>query len=79
MLNGKRFMAGINKEQLYEEGFSEDDLKQMIGWNDNIENPVPEGYIKEGNILTSVSYNFIKWAIAFGREIGIEVYPKSFG
>lgn len=79
MLNGKKFMAGINKEEVYEEGFSEEDLKQMIGWDDNKENPVPEGYIREGNIITSISYNFIKWAIAFGKAVGIEVYPKSFG
>ncbi|MBU5439128.1 DJ-1/PfpI family protein [Tissierella sp. MSJ-40] len=79
MLNGKKFMAGINKEEIYEEGFSEEDLKQMIGWDDNIENPVPEGYIREGNIITSISYNFIKWAIAFGNAVGIEVYPDSFG
>lgn len=79
MLSGKKFMAGVNKEEVFEEGFMEEDLKQMIGWDDNIENPVPEGYIREGNIITSISYNFIKWAIAFGNAVGIEVYPKSFG
>ena len=79
MLNGKKFMAGINKKEVCEEDFSEEDLKQMIGWDDNIENPVPEGYIREGNIITSISYNFINWAIAFGKAVGIEVYPKSFG
>lgn len=79
MLSGKRFMAGVNKEEVYEEGFSEEDLKGMIGWDDNIEKPVPEGYIRDGNIITSVSYNFIKWAIAFGNAVGIQVYPDSFG
>lgn len=79
ILGGKRFMTGVNKEQVLEEGFTEEDLKQMVGWNDNIENPVVEGYIREGNIITSISYNFIKWAMAFGRAVGIEVYPSSFG
>ncbi len=79
ILDGKRFMAGVNKDQVLEEGFTEEDLKQMVGWNDNIKNPVTEGYIWEGNIITSVSYNFIKWAIAFGRAVGIEVHPSSFG
>lgn len=79
LLEGKRFMAGVNKEDLLSEGFSDSDLKQMVGWQDNIENPVPEGYIREGRIITSISYNFIKWALAFGKEVGIAVYPKSFG
>lgn len=79
MLTGKRFMIGANKEDLLEEGFSLDDLKYMVGWDDNLDNPVSEGFIREGNIITSVSYNFIKWAIAFGKAIEIEVYPKSFG
>lgn len=79
ILGGKRFMTGVNKEQVLEEGFTEEDLKKMVGWNDNIENPVVEGYIREGNIITSISYNFIKWAVAFGRAVGIDVYPRSFG
>ena len=72
-------MAGANKEEVYNEGFSEEDLVQMIGWDDNIKHPVPEGYICDGNIITSISYNFIKWAIAFGTAVGIDVYPGSFG
>ena len=79
MLKGKRFMAGVNKEDLIEEGFLIDDIKYMVGWDDNLRNPVEDGFIREGNIITSVSYNFIFWAIGFGKAIGIEVYPKSFG
>jgi len=51
----------------------------MAGWNYNLKNPVPEGFLRDGNIITSVSYNFIKWAFAFGKAIGIEVHPRSFG
>lgn len=77
---GKRhFMAGVNKEDLYEEGFTEAELQNMTGWDDNIANPVVEGYIEDGHIITSVSYNFVKWAMACGRAMGLEVYPKSFG
>ena len=79
ILKGKRFMAGINAEDLLEEGFTEEDMSKMIGWDDNISNPIKKGYIQEDNIITSVAYNFREWAMAFGRAIGIEVYPKSFG
>lgn len=79
LLNGKRFMAGINKEEVMEEGFSEADLCGMVGWNDNLANPVENGYILTDNILTSVSYRFVQFGLAFGRMLGIEVSPKTFG
>lgn len=79
ILKDKRFMVGANREDLLEEGFMNDDMDGMTGWDENIQNPIKEGYIEEDNIITSVSYNFIKWAVAFGRAIGIEVYPNSFG
>lgn len=79
VMGEKPFMAGINREELYEEGFSEEALAQMQGWNDNLQNPVPEGYIRSGNILTSVSYEFVRFALAFGRMLGIEMKPETFG
>ena len=79
LLNGKPFMAGINKEELMEEGFSEEDLAKMVGWDDNLQNPIEEGYIITNNIITSISYNFVKWGLAFGRMLGIEIPPATFG
>lgn len=79
VLNNKRFMAGVNQVDLLQEGFLLKDLEFMVGWDDNLDNPIEDGYIEDTNIITSVSYNFIKWAMAFGRAIGIDVYPKSFG
>ncbi|WP_199726023.1 DJ-1/PfpI family protein [Leptotrichia sp. OH3620_COT-345] len=55
----KKFIAGVNKEELHEEGFLEKDLKYMINWNEALENPMIEGYIKDKNIITAVSYGFI--------------------
>ena len=78
-LNGKPFMAGVNKEEVLEEGFSESDLAAMVGWDDNLRNPVKEGYIITGNIITSISYNFVKWALAFGKMLGIDISAKTFG
>ncbi len=79
LLNGKPFMAGINKEELKEEGFSDEELNQMIGWDDNIRNPVKEGYIICDQIITSVSYEFVKWGLAFGKILGLDISPKTFG
>jgi len=79
MLEEKLFMAGINAEELAEEGYSAEDLALMKGWDDNINNPIPEGYIRSGNIVTSVSYNFIRWTLAFGEMLGIKLPPKTFG
>lgn len=44
-----------------------------------MDNPIVDWYIQDNNLITSVSYNFIKWAMAFGGAIEIDVYPKSFG
>lgn len=79
LLAGKRFMAGINPEELAEEGFSGDDLALMHGWDANLAQPVPEGYIRSDNIITSVSYGFVRWALAFGAMLGIELSPRVFG
>ena len=79
LLDGKPFMAGVNPEDLAEEGYTDEELTLMKGWDDNIKNPVPEGYIRSGNIVTSVSYNFVRWALAFGEMLEIKVSPKTFG
>lgn len=79
LLNDKPFMAGINPEELMEEGYTQDDLALMTGWDENLKNPVLEGYIRSANIVTSVSYNFVEWGIAFGKMLGIDIPPKAFG
>ena len=47
--------------------------------DDNLRKPVEEGYIITGNIITSISYNFVKWALAFGKMVGIDIPAKTFG
>lgn len=79
MLEGKPFMAGINAEELVDEGYTGEELALMKGWDDNLKDPIPEGYIRSGNIITSVSYNFIRWTLAFGELLGIKMSPKTFG
>lgn len=77
-LNGKSFMIGCNKEDLYEEGVTDKDMTNMVGWREACNNEVPEKYIKYKKIITSVAFGFRQWAIAIGEELGIETYPKSF-
>ncbi len=79
MLNGKSFMIGADKDGLLEEGYSEADLKYMKDWNDCIVNPIEEGYIVYENIVTSVSFEFVKFGIQFCKMLGIKISPKSFG
>ena len=79
LLDGKPFMAGVNPEDLAEEGYTNEDLAFMKGWDECINNPVPEGYIRSGNIITSVSYGFIHWTLAFGELLEIKVSPRTFG
>lgn len=79
ILKGKPFMAGVNKVELLEEGFLESDLIEMKDWDECIENPIEEGYLNSENIITSVSYNFIRFGIQFAKMLGIEITPKSFG
>ncbi len=39
LLEGKPFMAGVNKEELLEEGFAKNELAQMVEWDENLSNP----------------------------------------
>lgn len=79
LLADKPFMAGVNPEDLFEEGYTAADLALMTGWDASLANPISEGYIQSGNIVTSLSYHFVRWALAFGRMIGIDLSPKTFG
>ena len=76
LLKNKRFMAGVNQEELYEEGFTPKELKLMIGWEDSKKESIK--YIVDNNIITSVSYNFIYWSVAVARELGLKAYFEDF-
>ena len=77
-LKGKPFMIGAEKSDLYEEGFTDDDMKYMVGWRESCDEVVSEKYLKTDNIITSVAFGFRQWAMAIGRELNIELWPKSF-
>ena len=48
-------MIGVEKSDLYEEGFTDDDMKYMVGWGESCDGVVPERYLKTENIITSVA------------------------
>ena len=79
MLSGKAFMIGATKESLLEEGYTNTDLQYMKDWNECIQNPIAEGYIVDENIVTSVSFEFVKFGIQFCKMLDIEISPRSFG
>lgn len=78
-LVGKPFMAGVNKDEIMEEGFSEEELSGMVGWDEHLARPVADGCIISDRIVTSTSDGFVKFGLAFGRMLGIDTYPKAFG
>ena len=77
-LKRKPFMIGVEKEDLYEVGFTDEDMKYMVGWRESSKEVIPEKYLKTDNIITSVAFGFRQWAIAIGKELNIEYYPKNF-
>ncbi len=79
LLTGKKFMAGVNRAELYEEGFTKSQLALMTDWDDNIKNPIEKGYIIDGNIITAVAYNALQWAVGFANMIGLNVSTELFG
>lgn len=79
ILSGKPFMAGVNKDEIMEEDFSKEELSEMIGWDDNLKNPVQAGFLVTDNVVTSVSYNFVKFGLKFGAMLGICLPSETFG
>lgn len=77
-LKGKPFMIGVEKENLYEEGFSDDDMKYMVGFEEAWNGKVPEKYLKSDRIITSIAFGFRQFAMAIAKELKIEVWPQSF-
>ena len=73
ILGGKKFIAGVVKEGLLEEGFT---MEQMSGMRDVNELKNEDGTITsclvDGNLLTAVGSDFINFGIEFGKLLGLE-------
>jgi putative intracellular protease/amidase len=80
ILENRRFMAGVLKEELVEEGFTMEQMQNMIDINEVGENYDKIGpYIVDGNILTSVGCNFIQFGIQFGKMLSLDFEPAWYG
>jgi len=53
-------------------------MKYIVGWRESCDGVIPEKYLKTDNIITSVAFGFRQWAMAIGRELDIELWPKSY-
>lgn len=78
VLSGLTYMCGCYKEDMKEEGFTDQLLEGMTDWTAANEQYALK-FIRQGHIVTSVIYGFREWAMQIGDILGIETYPSSFG
>lgn len=79
ILKGVPFMCGINKKDLLEEGFTMEDMKDMMEWDACSEQYDTLKYLKSGHIITSVCYGYREWAREICKMIDVDFYPKTYG
>ena len=80
LLEDKKYLAGVLKSELLEEGFT---MKQMENMRDITELENDDGtvdtYCIDGNLLTAVGVGFIKFGIEFGKMLKLEFEPRWYG
>ncbi|WP_066498188.1 DJ-1/PfpI family protein [Abyssisolibacter fermentans] len=73
LLENKKYIAGVMKEELIEEGFT---MEQMRDMRDITELKNNDGTIEthciDGNILTAIGMGFIEFGIEFGKMLNLE-------
>lgn len=76
ILDGKKYVAGVDKEGLLEEGFT---MEQMMNMRDINELKNDDGSITsclaDGNLLTAVGFDFVNFGIEFGKMLKLEFEP----
>lgn len=76
MLQNKKYIAGVLKAGLLEEGFT---MQQMENMRDITELRNEDGsidtYYVDGNLLTAVGCGFIEFGIQFGKMLQLEFEP----
>ena len=77
ILDGKKYIAGVMKKELLEEGFT---MEQMGGMRDVTELKNDDGTITscfvDGNLLTAVGFDFVNFGIEFGKMLHLEFEPE---
>lgn len=76
LLENKKYIAGVMKEELIEEGFT---MEQMSNMRDITELKNSDGTIDtlsiDGSILTAIGCDFIKFGIEFGKMLNLKFEP----
>lgn len=78
VMGHRRWMAGVTRKDLMEEGFTGADLQHMVDWDDLLAHPIPAGYITDENILTSIAYHFVPFGIKFGEMVGVSASIRDY-
>jgi len=77
VIGEKKYVAGLVKEELLEEGFT---MAQMEGMRDITQLKNEDGTITslfaDGNLLTAVGFAFIAFGIEFGKMLGLTFEPR---
>lgn len=75
-LDGKKYIAGVDKEGLLEEGFTMEQMKNMRDINElKNEDGTITSCLADGNLLTAVGFDFVNFGIEFGKLLKLEFEP----
>lgn len=80
MLQGKKYIAGLVKQELLEEGFTMDELSNMRDITElKNEDGTVDTYMVDGKLLTGIGVGFREFGIEFGKLLGLKFEPAWYG
>lgn len=80
MLGEHRYVAGLMKEGLLEEGFTMEQMKNMRDVTElRNEDGTITSHMVDGNLLTAVGSDFVQFGIAFGNMLKLTFEPSWYG
>lgn len=79
IMKERPFMCGASKEGLIEEGFTMEDMKDMLEWETCEKEYDTLKYVCSDNVITSVCYGYREWAMKICEMIEVKIYPMSYG
>lgn len=79
IMKDRPFMIGIKKADLLEEGFTMEDMKDMLDWDYCCGRFDTMKYFVDGHIVTSVAYGYREWAMETCKMLDLAVSPDIFG
>lgn len=80
MLQGKKYIAGLVKEELLEEGFTMEELSNMRDITElKNEDGTISTYMVDGKLLTGIGLGYKEFGIEFGELLGLKYEPEWYG